>query len=509
MLHWLCDSYGWIPSAGFARRVLWLALFAYLVLTWLPASLPLIEASGAAAGSAVAGGSLKLLQRSLWLAAVSATFALVPGVCVGVSLWWRRGIVWDLRWLLFAFLFLPPFLLVQGWMAFSQVSGWFLPPSGFWWAVVIMGMAFAPLIALIVASARQAIECPALQSSALVGGGPAMLRLVIIPQLRPYLAAGWLLAAAMILLEGGVPLSLQLPVLATDITSRFMMGETAGSLAIRLWPMYLTVMAGFAIAWKLLFSGSHRVADSCRTDLLRPENFGVTAVLIRLVLLLTALLYLLSVGGIVWQAFAGSGSGMAFSSDWAAMLQTIVTALVVAVLAVVTATPLGSWLAGGSSRVLPALLLLPMVLPASLSGVAWAFWGVRLSAIFSWLPESGLMIVAHLARVLPVAVIVALAVSKARAGKSAEEAALLQRRAWWRRIMLQLPNLLLVGASAAIFSLRELEVALMTVPPGGETLPLRVFNLLHYGAGADVCRLSLLLLIPVIAVAYAVGRKIE
>jgi len=505
----LNGSYGWNPSAGFSRRVLNLTLLVYLVLTWLPLSLPLVEPAGSAFAGAISASGIRLFTRSLWLAVASACFALLPGTVVGVSLWWRQGIVYRWRWLLFAFLLLPPFLIVQGWMAASQSSGWFALPSGFWWAVIIMGMAFAPLVALIVASARNSVECPALQSSALIGGGPAMIRLVIIPQLKPYLAAGWVLTAAMVMLEGGVPLSLQMPVMATDITSRFMMGETAGSLTVRLWPMYLAAAAGFVVAWKLLFSGSHKLAEGCDTNLLRPENFGVASVIIRLVLFLTACLYILPVGGIIWQAVAGAGSGMAFSSDWSAMLQTVVTALVVALMAMIAAMPLGSWLASGVSWILPSLLLLPMVLPASLSGVAWAFWGVRLPALFGWLPDAALMIFAHLARVLPVAVIVSLAVARSRSGRTAEEAALLQRRGWQRRIALQFPRLLLIGTAAAIFSLRELEVALMTVPPGGETLPLRVFNLLHYGAGADVCRLSLMLMVPVIAAAYVVGRKIE
>lgn len=509
MMSFLQDRYGWNPAAGFTQRILYLALLIYFILVWLPATLPAIKTSDVSSVVAVSSVTIKLLQRSLLLALVSATLALLPGVAVGTALWWHRGIVYRCRWLLFIFLFLPPFLLVQGWMAVGNLTSWFNPPAGFWWSAVIMAMAFAPLTALIVASAKGYVDNSALQSSAISGGGPAMLRLVIIPQLKPYLAAGWVLTAVMVILEGGVPLSLQLPVMATDLTSRFMMGEPASSLLVRLWPVYLIVGAGFGVVWKLLFSGSHRNSEAFETGLLQPSWFGRISLYLRLALYFTAAVYFIPLAGIVWQAVAGDGSGMNFSSDWQAVFQTSQIALFVAFSAVIIAMPLGAWLASGRSWLLPAVLLIPLVFPAGLTGIAWAYHGVKIKGLLQYLPDSALMITAHLARVLPVAAIISLAVFRAWEGNAYYEAALLYKNSISRRLWINLPRMLLIGLAAGVFSLRELEIALLTVPPGGETLPLRVFNLMHYGAGADVCRLSLLLLLPVIFSALIIERKLK
>ncbi|HEY9069661.1 MAG TPA: iron ABC transporter permease, partial [Candidatus Ozemobacteraceae bacterium] len=81
--------------------------------------------------------------------------------------------------------------------------------------------------------------------------------------------------------------------------------------------------------------------------------------------------------------------------------------------------------------------------------------------------------------------------------RPAVEAVLLLPGSAWSRLLLRLrldlPRVLAVAGAGFILSIRELDISLLTVPPGGETLPLRLFNLMHYGAGADVCRIGLAL----------------
>ena len=45
-----------------------------------------------------------------------------------------------------------------------------------------------------------------------------------------------------------------------------------------------------------------------------------------------------------------------------------------------------------------------------------------------------------------------------------------------------------------VFSLGEFGVSLLVVPPGQATLPIRVYNLMHYGATDIVAALSLVAL---------------
>ena len=50
-----------------------------------------------------------------------------------------------------------------------------------------------------------------------------------------------------------------------------------------------------------------------------------------------------------------------------------------------------------------------------------------------------------------------------------------------------------------LLCLWDVESLILVVPPGGETLALRVFNLLHYGHNAQVNALCLALLVLAVA----------
>jgi ABC-type Fe3+ transport system permease subunit len=59
-----------------------------------------------------------------------------------------------------------------------------------------------------------------------------------------------------------------------------------------------------------------------------------------------------------------------------------------------------------------------------------------------------------------------------------------------------------------LFCLWDVETLILIVPPGGETLALRIFNLLHYGHNAQVNAMCLVLvfLAAVPAALWQTGR---
>jgi ABC-type Fe3+ transport system permease subunit/sugar lactone lactonase YvrE len=73
-------------------------------------------------------------------------------------------------------------------------------------------------------------------------------------------------------------------------------------------------------------------------------------------------------------------------------------------------------------------------------------------------------------------------------------------QAWWR---VQWPQLRPVAASfwyvAFLLCLWDVETLILVVPPGGETLALRIFNLLHYGYNQQVNALCVLLFLAALA----------
>ncbi|MBU1107794.1 MAG: hypothetical protein KKB51_14065 [Candidatus Riflebacteria bacterium] len=507
----------WDPSTGYNRRTLTAALLVYLVLTLLPLTLPLLETGWQPTTTADPGPAIKLLGRSLHLAFWTACIATGLGLPLGIGMWHSKTIVFKLRSMIVLALLLPPYLLIQGWMALAWAPppglAFLHSPEGFNWAAIIMGTSMAPLAALLIGVGRNFLPRTALESMALSQGPVEMFKKLVFPLILPLLLAVWLIIAMLSLLEGGVPLSLQFPVFATEITSRFLGGENPVSLARNVWPLYL---ASLVLCCATIFL-TRRLKPGHAGD--KPDsnhfllNIDFLPACLRIAIksgwLLFALLLGLPLLGLIRQAFTGSVYSLTASSDGSAMLRSVMLASASGLIASFLVVPAAATIALKKRFWLAILVFLPLALPASITGITWAAWGVRLHACCRWLPEITPLLLGHLGRILPFAMLVSLALWSSQHHRAAREAVFMHKNHFWQRIAVEWPHYLLVFMVSAVFSLRELEISLLTVPPGGETLPIRVFNLLHYGAGSDVARLSLLLALPIAAAALTIVRKWE
>jgi iron(III) transport system permease protein len=106
-------------------------------------------------------------------------------------------------------------------------------------------------------------------------------------------------------------------------------------------------------------------------------------------------------------------------------------------------------------------------------------------------------------RTLPLAVFVCV-LQLRRADPALYAAARLHDVGWRRRILkvrlpLLAPGLLTAAILVFVLSLGELGASLLVVPAGMATVSLRLYNLLHYGAGEPVAGLALLVLLLVAA----------
>jgi ABC-type spermidine/putrescine transport system permease subunit II/sugar lactone lactonase YvrE len=82
------------------------------------------------------------------------------------------------------------------------------------------------------------------------------------------------------------------------------------------------------------------------------------------------------------------------------------------------------------------------------------------------------------------------------------------RHVFWPQVA---PQVLAVGYILFLLCLWDVESMILVVPPGGETLALRIFNLLHYGHNAQVNALCLTLLVLALSplVVYTLWTKIR
>jgi iron(III) transport system permease protein len=148
--------------------------------------------------------------------------------------------------------------------------------------------------------------------------------------------------------------------------------------------------------------------------------------------------------------------------------------------------------------------LVPFAIPAITLGIGvikiWNRAGIDLiyNSIF-------IIVLGYVARFIPFAIRLTSAGLK-KVNPGLEEAAELSTGNWlrvMRKIVLPLcsPSLLAGFFITFVLSLGELGTTLLVIPPGRETLPLKIYNLMHYGAEQMVAALSLILVCMILVAA--------
>jgi iron(III) transport system permease protein len=152
--------------------------------------------------------------------------------------------------------------------------------------------------------------------------------------------------------------------------------------------------------------------------------------------------------------------------------------------------------------------LAPAAAPAPLVGIGLILlwntpWG-------GWAYGTILMpLLAALARFLPLATLV-VAMRLRRIDPLLEDAARVFQTttlAGWLRVRLPMlaPGLVAASALLLAFTWNELGATLLVVPPGRQTLTLRIYNYLHYGDSQTVAGLCLVTALVTMGAGYAAG----
>lgn len=513
-------SYFWkVASVLSLVAFLGICLFPAAVLGWewawrLPAS------GLAALGWAVPSPrGLQLLFNSLLLAGTTTLLASLLGTSVAMGLSALSGFWRGLGQGLYLLpLLIPPYLHALGWMSVAgrrqgleQVASLLVGPDrlafsayGFWPAALVLALSLFPIVTLFTLSGLQSLEPELLEEASLLRPGWPVATRILFPLILPWVVSGAGLVLALSLLEYGVPSVLQYNVYSMEIYAAFSQDNDpvrAGALAT---PLVLAAACLLGLSQLPLGGNPLRGVPGRSANLRTTEWPALPQALLRPSLLIA----LLSVVAPVLVLLSRCGSAQCLAAAGAAapreLLLSLTVAAVGASLASAVATPLALALVQGSLAAHTGWLVcaLPMALPAPLMGIGLIL--VTGSAGWAWSQDTPFVLVwGHLARLLPFAVFAA-ASQLRRVDPLLVDAAQLHDVGWWRRLArielpLVAPALVLAWLVVFALSLGELGVSLLVAPPGQATLPMRIYNLMHYGASDVVAGLALLLLGLVVA----------
>ncbi len=366
----------------------------------------------------------------------------------------------------------------------ADLTGWTPPsPYGFRGAAVALTLFSYPYVLLTVRGALRGLDPSLEEASRTLGRGPLVTFLrVVLPQLRPSIAAGGLLVSLYVLSDFGAVAMLRTQTFTRAI---FLQYRTAFDRApaavlgimlvlITLLVLALEARAGRAQRTSLARRGPARPAPRIPLGAWR----WPAALLVGAVLLVALVLPLLVVG---WWLVRGLAAGQQVDAAIAPMLRTLGVAALGAVAATLAALPVALWSSRDASipsRITERVSHVGYALPGIVVAFALVYFGIRAApALYQtvWM-----LVIAYVVLFLPQAI-------------GAQRASLLQvdadvdaaartlgasPGAVVRRVLLPLGRSGMIGGATLVFLtiVKELPATLLLAPAGFSTLATRVWS---------------------------------
>jgi ABC-type Fe3+ transport system permease subunit/DNA-binding beta-propeller fold protein YncE len=453
-----------------------------------------------------------LLKNSVVVGGLATIAAVLFGLTTAL---WLAGLPRGWRNFFFALgiadLALPPFLVTNCWLHFlGDVGVWrrWLPFSLFslGGTVWVLCLLLWPITLLAVSSAWRRLEPAQLESDSAVTGW-AFCRILLLPIARAAIGQAAVLTFVLAINNFAVPAILQVKVAPAEMWIRFNTAfDTAGALQLS-WPLLAAPL--LLVLW--LAKGGvpwpHRqptVSPRLFRNQLGPALFWVTGGCSLLLFFVSIALPVLQLAMVsrTWTELPGAiaaGQTAIWNSFWFAALAATAI-LMLAFLGILGAGkkkahsyPLLTFSMGAGH----CLSWLPFLLPGVLLGIG-------LIALFNrpfltlFYQSIGIVVLAFIIRFFALGQTAVAhgvkSVDPDLTGVARLEGATrwqILRQVLWPQIG---PQIAASWYLVFLLCLWEVESMILVVPPGGETLALRIFNLLHYGHNAQVNALCVILL---------------
>lgn len=473
-----------------------LVVLVFVGLSLGPALALMQDLLGAGAGIEMfSSRQLVLLGNSVIYAAVSAWGALAVGTVIAALLWSYPGRLSQIiKLLLILMLPMPSFVHAAGWRAawrfLNDVFGCDISGQGWIAAVLITIMAFLPIAVGAAWLGLQAVDRDLIGAGRVCRPDLHVFGEIILPLAAPFLAAGAAVISVLSLLDYTIPSLCQVNVYALDIFADFSAGNSPGRSFILALPLIVvnTTIVGWLIS-RLRGAGMSGIKTKQNdAGFIWPAWFWSLLCLGAFVAVLQAgtplimLLFTALSGDVLWRQI-GFAPEMSYSIE---------VALGVGAAAVLLSYPVAKRLNSEKSRYLWPLVLLPLVLPAPLTGIGLVKVGNMIPGLYG---SDFMPVMAGLARFIPLAVVMVWAGLRRLDPLLIEAGRAMQVRPGQALFGVELPLLspilLAVFLLLFVLSFGELGATLMVVPPGRSTLTITIYNYLHFGASGSVAALCL------------------
>lgn len=486
---------------GSITTIIIIALFFPLLRLGVSTVISVIDGTSEIRLSLPLGRRFTLLVNSLGLAgSVAISVTIIGFLCGTLLLGENRGVLRAIKWGILLTAPVPPYIHALTWSNFIRLIqsslgeyGGLMRLSGFLMSYCVNVLAYLPLGVGLAIVGLSLIEAPAVEAARMVREDLDVFMRGVLPLTLPTLYTSLGLVFILVITDFSVPTLYSFNVYSLEVFSEFSASNNPSNSLLLSIPTILVSLAilVYSIRGLRMTAQSSSVGTiSSFRDWSLPSWFHI---LQQMALGVTVLQVTLLVGGLVIETGSLSSLGYALTRAGddivTSSLISTSSALMGAVLGYIFADRLeesGHWW---------LLISIPLALPASLIGISMIQTYTNLfSPLYGtmWMP-----IIASVTRFMPISAIIVFAQKRSidRLLFDAADLFAEDSNEALTRVKLPLQRYGIVTSALIVFalSLGELGGTLLVIPPGRETLTIRIFNYLHYGGTEEVAGLCLAL----------------
>jgi iron(III) transport system permease protein len=408
----------------------------------------------------------------------------------------------------------PPYIHALTWSALlGYLADFFpgVPLSGWGISYWVEFMALLPISTLLVWIACASVDQKLIEAGRVIRSDTEVFVRILLPLSKPALGTAFGLLFLLCCSDYSIPSLFGADVYAMDIFAQFSMSASPSQALLDALPLMVVTLL-VVIACRSGIRTLAQTPDWFSSRFGTPPHFPRSFILLQdLACIITGIQILVLVSGL----FFASGSLAAFTRSVIMAQGELYYSLMIATGVVIVSLPIAMAAAyelkkpGLRGTAAWTLVLLPLAIPASLTGIGMiTFWN-SVSPVIPY-PGFFLPMMVGIARFAPISAIILFVQLRFVDPILFDAADVFSQgvlKSWTGiRLPLLAPGFLVAAGILAALTLAELGATLVVVPPGHATLTMRIYNYLHYGAAAEVAGLCLLMtIITLIAGAFTIS----
>lgn len=458
---------------------------------------------------------LNLLLNTIKIGIGTAFLSTIIGVFLAIIIQ-KTDICFKniLNWLYISPILIPPYIyaltltgILPNCVLFRGVIG----------TIIILTLSYFPFVTLIAICGLNSIDNRLEEAGMITHSELGILVRITIPLLMPYILAGSLLVFVFAISDYGVPSLLQVSVYTVEIFVKFSAFYEHAKAVIMSIPLML-------IAFSLVLLQKHYMKNrsyvTITTEYKKAFLFqlGKWRVLLSAAIIISiAIVVLVPIITLIIQSWGWNSYKIAIKTSYKEIGTSVLLAVLGASICVLISFFISYIIEKtklGINNAVDILSVMPFAIPPTVIGIGLIkIWNTPYTNFIYGSPI--ILILAYITVTSPF-VIRILCSNLKQIGGNLEEAAMILGVGWFKRTVKIIVPLMSDGLKSAwaiafILCMRELGSTLLIIPPGRETLPIKIYNLMHYGASKLVASLSIILLcltiLPILLLRYVKIRK--